>query len=251
MTDFAEKIRKDTTQALADFQMIAPHDRVMVAISGGKDSAILLLTLAAIQQRAPFPFSLHPVMLDQKQPGFDAEKFCQWFADRGLPITVITEDTYSIVKDKVEPGKSYCGLCSRLRRGVLYNHAHAQNYQKIALGHHRDDLNQTVLMNLFYVGRMASMPPKLKADDERNTVIRPLCYIPEAWLTTYAAELQIPVIPCNLCGSQENLQRKKMQQLLRNLENDIPNIGASMITAQKNIRVSQLMDASLWDFNSL
>lgn len=246
MQELLEKIRKEMVGALAQYTMIEEGDRVMVGISGGKDSAILLLLLEEIRRRAPMSFTLHPVMLDQKQPGFAPEKFLNWFAERNLPITLIGEDTYSIVKEKVEPGKTYCGLCSRLRRGVLYNYAHANGYNKIALGHHRDDLNQTVLMNLFFVGRMASMPPKLLSDDERNTVIRPLCHVAESLLVEAATALDIPVIPCNLCGSQENMQRKKMKNLLRQLEQDIPNVGASLLTAQQNVRPSQLADISLW-----
>lgn len=247
MQELLEKIRKEMVGALARYTMIEEGDRVMVGISGGKDSALLLLLLEEVRKRAPMSFTLHPVMLDQKQPGFAPEKFLAWFAERDLPITVIGEDTYSIVTEKIEPGKTYCSLCSRLRRGVLYNHAHAHGYNKIALGHHRDDLNQTVLMNLFFVGRMSGMPPKLRSDDDRNTVIRPLCHVPEAWLIEAAKSLEIPVIPCNLCGSQENLQRKKMKILLKQLEQDIPNVSASLLTAQQNVRPSQLADISLWN----
>lgn len=246
MQELLEKIRKEMVGALSQYTMIEEGDRVMVGISGGKDSALLLLLLEEVRKRAPMSFTLHPVMLDQKQPGFAPENFLAWFAERDLPITMIGEDTYSIVKEKIEPGKTYCGLCSRLRRGILYNYAHAQGYNKIALGHHRDDLNQTVLMNLFFVGRMASMPPKLRSDDDRNTVIRPLCHVPEAWLSEAVEALAIPVIPCNLCGSQENMQRKKMKSLLKQLEQDIPHVSASLLTAQQNVRPSQLADVSLW-----
>lgn len=245
-SQLSEKIRGDVVRALSDYRLIEEGDRVMVGISGGKDSAVLLLLLDEIRRRAPFAFTLHPVMLDQKQPGFDEKAFCAWFAERGLPITVIGEDTYAIVKEKTEPGKAYCGLCSRLRRGILYNYAHAHGYNKIALGHHRDDLNVTMLLNLFYGGRIASMPPKLLSDDKRNTVIRPLCYVPEESIATLAAEIGFPIIPCNLCGSQDGLKRARLKKLVRELEEEIPNISASLLTAQKNVRPSQLADMTLW-----
>ena len=170
-----EKIRKKVVSAISDYDMLEEGDRVMVAVSGGKDSSILLLMLNEIQKRAKFSFTVDAVILDQKQPGFDCHKFAEWLGERGLGLKIIEEDTYSIVTDKVEEGKTFCGLCSRLRRGILYNYAHANGYNKIALGHHRDDLLETVLMNMFFNGRISSMPPKLKSDDGRNTVIRPSC----------------------------------------------------------------------------
>ena len=167
----------------------------------------------------------------------------------GIPVTILNEDTYSIVKSKVIPGKSFCGLCSRLRRGILYNYAHDQGFNKIALGHHRDDLNETVILNLLYGGRLASMPPKLKSDDGRNTVIRPLSYVPEQWLESLATAENFPIIPCNLCGSQENLRRNKIKKILSKWENDEPGIKNSLLSAQKNIRPSQLLDKEIFDFN--
>lgn len=250
METYRDKIRRKIVEAASDYELIEPSDRIMVCVSGGKDSTILALMLASIRERAPFEFDFSAVILDQKQPGFQLDAYRTWLEARGIPLTVISEDTYSIVKDKVAPGKSYCGLCSRLRRGIFYNYAHANGYTKIALGHHRDDLNQTVLLNLFYSGRMAGMPPKLFADDGRNTVIRPMAYVPEAWLSAYAKELMIPVIPCNLCGSQANLKRRKIKDLLRSLESDFPQLGASLLTAQQNVRPSQLLDRTLMDFRS-
>lgn len=245
-SDIGDKIRRDVVRALSDYRLIEEGDRVMVGMSGGKDSSILLLMLDEIRRRAPISFTLHPVMLDQKQPGFDETAFCAWFAERGLPVTVIGEDTYAIVKEKTEPGKSYCGLCSRLRRGILYNYAAEHGYSKIALGHHRDDLNVTMLLNLFYNGRISSMPPKLLSDDERNTVIRPLCYVAEEAIIALAGEIGFPIVPCNLCGTQDNLKRARLKTLVRELEHEIPNLSASLLTAQKNVRPSQLADPTLW-----
>lgn len=246
-----ERLRKQTTEAIADYDMIRPGDKVMVCLSGGKDSAVMLVLLEAIRRRAPFPFTLHPVLLDQKQPGFAVAKFKEWVASQGYELTVIEEDTYSIVIDKTEAGKSYCGLCSRLRRGILYNYADAQGYQKIALGHHRDDLNTTLLMNLFFNGRTASMPPKLRSNDGRNIVIRPLAYLDEDAVRIASEELLVPIIPCNLCGSNGNMQRARVKKMLKGLEAEYPHIGASVLNAQKNVRASQLLDKKLWAFEGL
>lgn len=248
MKDLDIKIRQQMVKTMAEYQMIEDGDRVMVAVSGGKDSTIMLLQMEEIRKRAPFNFTFEGVLLDQKQPGFRPKIYQKWLEKRGLRLTIICEDTYSIVKEKVPAGKTTCGLCSRLRRGILYNYAHDHNFNKIALGHHRDDLNETLLLNLFYSGRVASMPPKLFSDDKRNIVIRPMAEIPESWLKTYESQLGIPVIPCNLCGSQDNLRRQEVKTLLRELEKSNPNVSASMITAMKNIRPSQLMDRRLQDF---
>ena len=246
-----ERLRKQTTEAIVDYAMIRPNDKVMVCVSGGKDSAVMLVLLDDIRRRAPFPFTLHPVLLDQKQPGFAVEAFKSWVAKQAYELTVIEEDTYSIVIDKTEAGKSYCGLCSRLRRGILYNYAAAHGYHKIALGHHRDDLNATLLMNLFFNGRTASMPPKLKSNDGRNVVIRPLAYLNEDDVRILAEEFQVPIIPCNLCGSNGNMQRARVKKLLKSMEAENPHLGASMLNAQKNVRASQLLDKKLWAFESL
>ncbi|RZA21183.1 MAG: tRNA 2-thiocytidine(32) synthetase TtcA [Proteobacteria bacterium] len=246
-----DRLRKQTTEAIADFAMIKPGDKVMVCVSGGKDSAVMLVLLEQIRRRAPFPFTLHPVLLDQKQPGFSSEKFETWVKKQGHELTVLEEDTYSIVLDKTETGKSYCGLCSRLRRGILYNHASKMGYQKIALGHHRDDLNTTLLMNLFFNGRIASMPPKLKSDDGRNIVIRPMAYLDEDEVRQASDELEVPIIPCNLCGSNGNMQRGKVKKLLKAMEGEYAHVGASVLNAQKNIRASQLLDKKLWAFEKL
>jgi tRNA 2-thiocytidine biosynthesis protein TtcA len=248
MGALGQKIRKSMVEAIAEYDMLQDGDRVLVAVSGGKDSSVMLEQLLAIQARAPFSFSLHPVIVDQKQPGFSVDAFRSWVGSLGLELSIIEEDTYSIVLDKTPAGKTYCSLCSRLRRGILYNYAHTHSLTKIALGHHRDDLNETILMNMFYAGQLASMPPRLLSDDGRNTVIRPLCFVPERWIIGYAQELQVPVIPCNLCGSQEGMKRQRIKKLLSDLECEQADIGSSMIRSLQNVRPSQLADKNLFQF---
>jgi tRNA 2-thiocytidine biosynthesis protein TtcA len=243
-------IRKQMVQAISDFNMLEEGDHVMVCVSGGKDSSILLALMGEVQKRAPFNFTMEAVMLDQKQPGFDATAYQDWVQSLGIKLTILERDTYSIVKEKVISG-TYCALCSRLRRGILYDHAVAGGFTKMALGHHRDDLAETLLLNLFYTGRMASMPPKLKSDNGQNILLRPLSYVPESELIELAKIWNFPVIPCNLCGSQEGMKRKKIKRLLRDLEKDIPHIGNSMLNAMSNIRPSQMLDQKLWDFDDL
>ena len=204
-----------------------------------------------IRRKSKIDFTVDGVMLDQKQPGFDASKYCEWIGRQGLNLKIIAEDTYSIVKEKVPEGKTYCSLCSRMRRAVLYDYAHKNGYTKMALGHHRDDMNQTLLMNMFFSGKICGMPPKLLSDDKRNVLIRPMAYVAEKDLISLQEEINFPVIPCNLCGSQDGLQRQKMKELLNRLENEHPNIGNTMLNAQKNVRKSQLLDKALWDFESL
>jgi tRNA 2-thiocytidine biosynthesis protein TtcA len=238
--------------AIVDFGMIEADDRILVAVSGGKDSSILLSQLLEIRRRAPMPFSVTPVIVDQKQPGFDVEAFRNWVSGLGVELIILEEDTYSIVKEKTPEGKAYCGLCSRLRRGILYTYAFENGFTKIALGHHRDDVNETILLNLFYTGKLATMPPKLTSDDGRNQVIRPLVYVPEDWLSGMAVQKNIPIIPCNLCGSQDGLRRQKVKQLLRQLEQEnAHDVGASILAAVKNVRTSHLLDKRLFDFEGL
>ncbi len=246
----AVSIRKQMVQAISEYKMFEEGDKVMVCVSGGKDSSILLALLNEIQKKAPYNFSLEAVMLDQKQPGFDATAYQDWVQSLGVKLTILERDTYSIVKEKITTG-TYCSLCSRLRRGILYNHAEAEGFTKMALGHHRDDLAETLLLNLFYTGRMASMPPKLKSDDGRNILVRPLSYVAENDLIELAKIWDFPVVPCNLCGSQEGMKRKKIKRLLRDLEKDIPHLGNSMLKAMSNIRPSQMLDQNLWDFEDL
>lgn len=244
----AVKLRKQVTRALSDYHMIAPNDKIMVAVSGGKDSTVLTLLLKAIQKKAPMPFTFEAVMLDQKQPGFDARAFAAFMADQQIKLTILEEDTYSIVKEKTEEGGTYCSLCSRLRRGILYTYAYQNGFTKIALGHHRDDMLETFLLNLFYSGKLGSMPPKLYSKDHRNIVIRPLTFVAEADIIELAKAWDFPIIPCNLCGSQDGLKRERMTNLLNELEKEIPEIRRSMSNALANVELSHLLDRQLFDF---
>lgn len=246
----AVKIRKQIVQALNDFNMIQDGDRVMVCVSGGKDSSVLLALLTEIQRRSERRFTLEAAILDQKQPGFKIDDFKVWIESLGVPLHVIERDTYSIVKEKVQ-GATYCSLCSRLRRAILYDFAHDRGFTKLALGHHRDDIVHTALLNMFYIGTTAAMPAKLRSDDERNILVRPLSYVSEREIEELAQVWGFPIIPCNLCGSQDGLKRQKIKKLVRDLEQDIPNIYASIQTALGNIKPSQLLDNELFNFKEL
>lgn len=246
----AIKIRKQIVQALNDFSMMAPNDKWMVCVSGGKDSSILLALLKEIQRKSPIPFTFEAVILDQKQPGFQVDDFKLWVDSLEIPLTILQKDTYSIVKEKITDGV-YCSLCSRLRRGILYAHAEKFAFTKLALGHHRDDLIETALLNMFFTGRLASMPPKLLSDDEKNLLVRPMVYVAESDLESLAKDWKIPIIPCNLCGSQDGLRRKRMKKLLTELEKEIPELRHSMLAALGNVHSSQLLDAKLWNFAEL
>ncbi len=252
--DFTEplavKIRKQIVEAIAEYNLVEAGDRVMVCCSGGKDSSILLALLLEIQRRAPYNFQVDAVMLDQGHPGFEAGPFTAWVESLGSKLRVLNHDTFSIVKEKVTSGV-FCSMCSRLRRGILYNYAFENQFSKMALGHHRDDISETLLMNLFYTGKLSAMPPKLKSDDGRNILIRPLSFVAEKDLLELSAVWKFPVIPCNLCGSQEGMKRQRTKKLLRDLEKEIPQIGNSMLKAMGNIHSSQLLDQNLWDFQNL
>ncbi len=247
----AKRLHRQVGQVIADFNMIEPGDKVMVCVSGGKDSYALLDILLSLQARAPAPFELVAVNLDQKQPGFPAEVLPDYLKSRGVPFHIESQDTYSIVKRLIPEGKTMCSLCSRLRRGILYRVADELGATKIALGHHRDDMLQTFFMNMFFGSRLKAMPPKLVSDDGRHIVIRPLAYVAEIDLERWAARREFPIIPCSLCGSQDNLQRVQMKRMLREWEREYPGRLDNMFTALGNVTPSHLLDRKLYPFTSL
>lgn len=245
MSRLEVRLLSQVARASADFALLEPGDRVMVAVSGGKDSHALLHLLREIARRAPFEFSLVAVNVDQGHPGFPQELLPAYFQREGYDFEIVTEDTYSIVKEKVPAGKTTCSLCSRLRRGILYTTAARLGATKIALGHHRDDVIETLLLNLFFSGQTKAMPPRLRSDDGRHVVIRPLVYAAEADLAAFAEEREFPIIPCDLCGSQEQLQRKRVKALLASLEAENPNVRRNLLAALGNVRPTHLLDHGL------
>jgi tRNA 2-thiocytidine biosynthesis protein TtcA len=241
------RLLSQVARASHDYRLIEPNDRILVAVSGGKDSMTLLYLLREIQHRAPFDFSLLAVNLDQGHPGFPEDVLPRYFEREGHEYRILKEDTYSIVKEKVPAGKAYCSLCSRLRRGILYTAARELSATKIALGHHRDDAIETLLLNLFYSGQIKSMPPRLQADDGYNVVIRPLALCAERDIAAFAAAKEFPIIPCDLCGSQDNLKRQRVKRLLAELEHENPQLRGNLTAALGNVRPSHLFDRKLWN----
>jgi tRNA 2-thiocytidine biosynthesis protein TtcA len=250
-TRLAKRLRHQVGRAIADFNMIEDGDKVMVCLSGGKDSWTLLDVLLSLQAKAPVRFELVAVNLDQKQPDFPGHVIPDYLKSRGVPYHVLEQDTYSVVKRVIPEGKTLCSLCSRMRRGALYAFAEAEGFTRIALGHHRDDILATFFLNLFYQGALKAMPPKLQSDDGKHVVIRPLAYCREDEIAQYATWREFPIIPCNLCGSQENLQRKQVRRMLDQWEREHPGRSEIMFRALTNVAPSQLADFNLFDFASL
>jgi tRNA 2-thiocytidine biosynthesis protein TtcA len=246
-----KRLRRQVGKAIADFDMIAAGDRVMVCISGGKDSHAMLELLIALRDSAPVDFEIIAVTLDQKQPGYPEDILPAYLETLDIPYYILERDTYSVVRSVIPEGKTTCGLCSRLRRGTLYGFAEQIGASKIALGHHRDDIVETAFLNMFFGGKLKAMPAKLKSDDERHIVIRPLAYCQEVDLERYAQAMRFPIIPCNLCGTQDNLQRQEIKQMLRQWEKQYPGRTETIFRALGNIAPSHLMDRTLFDFESL
>ncbi len=247
----AKRLRRQVGQAIADYNMIEEGDKIMVCLSGGKDSYTMLDILLNLQASAPVRFELVAVNLDQKQPGFPEHVLPDYLSGRGIPFHILEQDTYSVVERVVPEGKTQCGLCSRLRRGALYSYAEAEGFTKIALGHHMDDIVETLFLNLFFGARLAAMPPKLRSNDARNVVIRPLAYTRESDIAQYAAIHEYPIIPCNLCGSQDNLQRVQVRRMMDEWERNHPGRTQQIFKALQNVAPSQLADTQLFDFANL
>ena len=245
------KLISATGKAIADFNMIEDRDVVMVCLSGGKDSYTLLSLLSALKKRAPIDFSIVAMNLDQKQPGFPENVLPDYLKSHDVDYKIITEDTYSIVKEKIPEGKTTCSLCSRLRRGIIYRVAREIGANKIALGHHKNDIVETFFMNMFFGSKLKSMPPKLLSDDQTNVVIRPLAYIEEKDIISFSKSMNYPIIPCNLCGSQENLQRNKVKSMLNSWEKEQPGRLNNIFQSLTNVEPSHLADTDLYDFKNL
>ena len=246
-----KRLRREVGRAIADYNMIEQGDRVMVCLSGGKDSFAMLDILRELQRRAPIDFELLAVNLDQKQPGFPENVLPDYLQSEGVPYRILEQDTYSLVTEMVPQGKTYCGWCSRFRRGIIYKFAKRNGYNKIALGHHRDDIIETLFLNLFHAGKLKAMPAKLLSDDGANIVIRPLVYCKEVDLISYAELQAFPIIPCNLCGSQDNLQRQVIKEMLNGWQRQFPGRVETIFKSLADVAPSQLLDGGLFDFNNL
>ncbi|MGS2716776.1 tRNA 2-thiocytidine(32) synthetase TtcA [Eionea flava] len=246
-----KRLRRHVGQAIADYEMIEEGDKVMVCVSGGKDSYAMLDILLSLQKSAPINFELVAVNMDQKQPGFPEEILPNYLASLGVPYYIVEKDTYSVVKSLVPEGKTTCGVCSRLRRGTLYGFAEDIGATKVALGHHKDDIVETLFLNMFHGGRLKAMPPKLLSDDKRNIIIRPMAYCRENDIMRYANHKQFPIIPCNLCGSQENLQRQSVKAMLQQWDKETPGRTDNIFSSLSKVSPSQLADTTLFDFANL
>lgn len=251
LAELEKKLLHYTGKAIADYSLIQNGDRVMVCVSGGKDSFTMVRVLKLLQMRAKAKFEIVAFTLDQSQPGWNDSALRAWFEDNKISYEILTRDTYSIVKEKIPEGQTYCSLCSRLRRGIIYRYAEENGFNKIALGHHRDDLIRTLFMSILYNGEIRSMPPKLLSDNKKHIVIRPLVYCQEADIAAFAKEMAFPIIPCNLCGSQENLMRKRVKVLIDQLAAENPKVPSNILHALSAIKPSQLMDKKFWDFKNL
>lgn len=251
LAELEKKLLHYVGKAIADFNLIQHQDRILVCLSGGKDSFTMLRILHILQTRAYIDFDIFAFTLDQAQPGWNDADLRNWLRDHKINHVILTRDTYSIVKDKIPEGQTYCSLCSRLRRGIIYRYAEEHNFTKIALGHHRDDLICTLLMSILYNGEIRSMPPKLLSDNKKHIVIRPLAYCQEQDIAKFAKLMDFPIIPCNLCGSQENLIRKRVKRLIEQLAEENPKVPSNILHALKSIKASQLMDKDYWNFKNL
>jgi len=251
MSPLGQKIRRNITRAISDYSMLKNGDKILVAVSGGIDSSVLLLMLKEIKRKAKIDFALVPVFLDQKFPRLDPAPFKNWLNSIGFELTILEFDSYRMIVEKTRKNKSACGICARMRRGILYSYAFDNGFNKIALGHNRNDLNETVLMNMLFSGKMSGMPPKLRSKDGKNTLIRPLCYVAKDMIEQYGAEARIPILENTFCDEKGGGTRSLVRNILKDLDTKNPKTGENLIASLKNVHLSQLMDKNLWDFDKL
>ncbi len=250
MSHLNQKIRRKTTKAISDYSMIRDGDKILVGVSGGIDSSVLLLMLKEIKRKAKIGFTFVPVFLDQKFPGLDPMPFKNWLKSIGFELTILEFDSYSMIVEKTRRNKSACSICSRIRRGILYSYAYENGFNKIALGHNRNDFNETILMNMLFSGKLSGMPPKLRSKDGKNILIRPLCYVAKDMIERYGAEARIPILENTFCDEKSSGTRSLVRNILKDLEAQNPKTGENLFASLKNIHLSQLMDRSLWDFDN-